>query len=66
MITIHGNELISTVRNDVSGSEETMVIEDVVVHPNFTDYQHDIGNREHKKLFKTIKSFTSHLIHIIL
>ena len=31
-------------RDDVSGDEVEMVVDTLEVHPNFTDYQNDIGN----------------------
>jgi hypothetical protein len=34
---------LSSRAEEVDG-EEAMVIQDIVVHPNFTDYQHDLGN----------------------
>ena len=33
-------------RDDVNGEEVEMVVDTVEVHPNFTDYQNDIGNTE--------------------
>ena len=36
-------------RDNLDGEEVDMVVDRVEVHPNFTDYQNDIGNEDKKK-----------------
>ena len=31
-------------RSKTSGDERSMVVEHMVIHPNFTDYKDDLGN----------------------
>ena len=34
---------LNPVRNNYSGREVNMIVKNVVVHPNFTEYQNDVG-----------------------
>ena len=46
-------------RDNLDGEEVDMVVDRVEVHPNFTDYQNDIGNTD-KKTF-----LTDEILHLL-
>ena len=39
------SEFVVKCRSKLHGDEISMVINDIVVHPNFTNYQNDIGKQ---------------------
>ena len=41
---IFANGTFFAARSKTSGDERSMVVEHMVIHPNFTDYKDDLGN----------------------
>ena len=41
---IFPNGTFFAARSKTSGDERSMVVEHMVIHPNFTDYKDDLGN----------------------
>ena len=44
-------------RSTLTGDEVRLVIDEVVVHPNFTDYQNDLGDKHLLSTWDSIESF---------